>query len=78
VIPGAEEDNQIEVAVILQSGSAASAAVLRGFCAEHLPWYAVPATVSVLPSFPRTTSGKVDRKALQTAARERLALEVRV
>jgi phosphopantetheine binding protein/AMP-binding enzyme len=42
---------------------------LRGFLAERLPDYMVPRTWIVLDSFPLTSRGKVDRKALQDMAR---------
>ncbi|TNH28000.1 AMP-binding protein [Micromonospora orduensis] len=31
---------------------------------EELPWYSVPPSISVLPSLPRTSSGKADRAAI--------------
>jgi amino acid adenylation domain-containing protein/FkbM family methyltransferase len=37
---------------------------LRGFLAERLPDYMVPAVLMVLKSLPRTPGGKVDRQAL--------------
>lgn len=42
---------------------------LRGFLAERLPDYMVPGIWIVLDSFPLTSRGKVDRKALQDMAR---------
>ena len=30
----------------------------------HLPWYALPAKLRLLDDFPRTTTGKIDRRAL--------------
>jgi acyl-coenzyme A synthetase/AMP-(fatty) acid ligase len=32
---------------------------------KTLPRYAVPAEVDLVDAFPRTTSGKIDRRALQ-------------
>jgi acyl-coenzyme A synthetase/AMP-(fatty) acid ligase len=31
---------------------------------ERLPWYAMPASLRALEQFPRTTTGKIDRRAL--------------
>jgi amino acid adenylation domain-containing protein len=39
-------------------------AALRHFLEEHLPAYMVPNRVVVLPSFPLTPNGKIDRQAL--------------
>ncbi|WP_433325337.1 amino acid adenylation domain-containing protein [Spirillospora sp. CA-294931] len=38
--------------------------VLRGFAAERLPHYMLPASVVVLPALPLNASGKLDRAAL--------------
>jgi acyl-CoA synthetase (AMP-forming)/AMP-acid ligase II len=35
--------------------------------AERLPSYAVPARVEIRDSLPRTTSGKIDRRAIAGA-----------
>ncbi len=39
--------------------------MLRAFVAELVSWYAVPARIDIRTSLPRTTSGKIDRRALQ-------------
>ncbi|HEX7180735.1 MAG TPA: amino acid adenylation domain-containing protein [Thermoanaerobaculia bacterium] len=46
------------------SGLGGVAAELQGFLRERLPPYMVPAAFTVLPAFPRTPSGKVDRRSL--------------
>jgi acyl-coenzyme A synthetase/AMP-(fatty) acid ligase len=37
---------------------------LRSFCREALPPYMVPSSITLVPSLPTTTNGKVDRAAL--------------
>ncbi|MEV5412193.1 non-ribosomal peptide synthase/polyketide synthase [Thermopolyspora sp. NPDC052614] len=46
------------------AGDDLTADELRRWCAERLPEYMVPAVVMVLPAFPLTPNGKVDRRAL--------------
>ena len=48
-----------------ESGAQASASAWRATLAERLPPYMVPSRFEILPSMPRLTSGKIDRKALK-------------
>lgn len=70
-VVGSEDTDSIEAAVILKPGQDDSVDALRHHCAQILPWYAVPESVLLLESFPRTTSGKIDRRALRGQALER-------
>ncbi|HWV38894.1 MAG TPA: amino acid adenylation domain-containing protein [Vulgatibacter sp.] len=53
-----------------------AATALRNFLLERLPEYLVPSRIVVVDAFPRTPSGKIDRKALPAPGRERPALAV--
>ena len=68
---GSEDTASIEAAVILKPGHNDIMVELRQHCAQLLPWYAVPECVWFLKTFPRTTSGKIDRQALRGQALER-------
>lgn len=59
-------DGSVEVVVVVQPGGGAEVdpSSLRARSAERLPGYAVPSRVIVRPVFPRTASGKIDRRAL--------------
>ena len=46
----------------------ADANSLRAHLAKHLPAYAVPQTINLVDAFARTTTGKIDRRALQEKA----------
>jgi acyl carrier protein len=53
-------------AYLVPSGTAdtVETSELRGWAAERLPDYLVPSAFVVLPELPRTSNGKLDRKAL--------------
>jgi acyl-CoA synthetase (AMP-forming)/AMP-acid ligase II len=57
-----------------QNGQVTADEVLR-FCRAELPRYEVPVFVEVLPKFPLTNTMKVDRRALERRAAERIADE---
>ena len=61
---------QIAAAVTLKNGHATDQQNLIIEIKERLPWYAVPATLTILPHFPRTSTGKIDRRALQEQSEE--------
>ncbi|MEL6815716.1 MAG: amino acid adenylation domain-containing protein [Cyanobacteria bacterium J06598_3] len=67
-VPYAEGSFQIGASVILTAGAAVSEAEIKRFAAERLPSYAVPQDVVVRKNFPRTGTGKIDRRALQKMA----------
>ncbi|MFK7888463.1 MAG: amino acid adenylation domain-containing protein [Gammaproteobacteria bacterium] len=56
--------NEIRAQVTLQEAANADVAVLTRALRERLPWYAMPAALDIIADFPRTTSGKIDRRAL--------------
>jgi amino acid adenylation domain-containing protein len=68
--PGAEAEGsrQIEAAVILKPNADLTEAVLTNFLSTKIPWYAVPAKIAIIQSFPRTSTGKIDRRLLQEQA----------
>ncbi len=54
--------------VSVRPGAQLEERALRRHAAAQLPRYALPASVTVVADFPRTTSGKIDYRALATPA----------
>jgi acyl-coenzyme A synthetase/AMP-(fatty) acid ligase len=63
----------IEAAVILRPATSVEPSSLINTLARTFSPYAVPGRLQILNSFPRTTSGKIDRRQLQETAEARLA-----
>ncbi|MFG1644993.1 non-ribosomal peptide synthase/polyketide synthase [Amycolatopsis sp. NPDC049252] len=61
-------DKRLAGYVTAQAGVTLTEAEVREQLRERLPVYLVPTALSVLPEFPTTTSGKIDRKALPAPA----------
>jgi amino acid adenylation domain-containing protein len=65
-IPDEESNNLIHAAVILRDNViGVDEAALKQHLLDLVPWYAVPTKIVIRENFPRTGSGKIDRKALK-------------
>ena len=71
-VPADGGSHQVEAAVILKAAAGLSEGDLLNYVGERLPGYAVPERVAIATAFPRTTSGKIDRRTLQTQAIDRI------
>jgi amino acid adenylation domain-containing protein len=65
--------NRIEACVILKAGMELTSAQLIEYLAGRLPPYAVPAQLGIAADLPRTSTGKIDRPALQANSAVRIA-----
>ena len=63
-VPDEEITNRLKAVVVCRAGAEVTADELRQHCARTLPRYMVPETVEFRKELPRTSSGKVDRRAL--------------
>ncbi|MDX1531666.1 MAG: hypothetical protein R3362_09080, partial [Rhodothermales bacterium] len=70
-VPDGQGSQRIEAAVTVRDGAALTPDALRRHAAAYLPAYAVPAAVAVVDAFPETSTGKIDRLALQARAAAR-------
>lgn len=68
LLPDGDGTNQIEAAVVPKPGVDLIARQLSGYLAERLPPQALPARIMTIDKFPRTSTGKIDRRALQDRA----------
>ncbi|MFE6104401.1 amino acid adenylation domain-containing protein [Streptomyces laurentii] len=63
-VPDAAGDQELHAHVVPADGAAPDPAELRAHCGATLPRYMVPAAFHLAGSFPRTSTGKIDRRAL--------------
>lgn len=63
-VPDEEITNSLQAVVVPKTGEACDEAALKSFLALTLPRYMVPETITFRGDLPRTSSGKVDRRAL--------------
>lgn len=70
VVPVPDDDigNRIRAFVVTRDGGVVEASEIQQHCARFLPSYMVPGDVAFLQALPKTSTGKVDKKAL--AARQ--------
>jgi acyl-coenzyme A synthetase/AMP-(fatty) acid ligase len=62
--PDEEITNRLRAVVVPAAGAATNPDELRAHCAITLPRYMVPETIELRAELPRTSTGKVDRRAL--------------
>ncbi len=63
-----DETRKLSAAVSSKDGAGVDPEALRQFLVDRLSWYAVPSEIREVAAFPRTTSGKIDRRRLQAEA----------
>ncbi len=69
-VPDPVISNRLSAFTVLQDGAALSAAELKAHCARHVPAYMVPETIEFLEGLPKTSTGKINRPALQMRAQD--------
>lgn len=67
-VPDVEGSNLIEAAVILVEGGILETDDLIKHLSGRLPNYAIPAKITISDDFPRTSTGKINRRELQEQA----------
>jgi len=67
-VPDGLGSNLIECTVTARAGMTVSEDELAAYLSRRLPPYAIPARIAIASDFPRTSTGKIDRRALQSLA----------
>jgi amino acid adenylation domain-containing protein len=67
-VPDELVGNRIRCHVVLGTDAAADPGLLASFCADRLPVYMIPESFELHGELPRTSNGKIDRRALQQLA----------
>jgi amino acid adenylation domain-containing protein len=67
-IPDSEGSTLISAGVTLKDNQKVTESELMKYLKTKLPWYAVPRKIDIVKKFPRTSSGKIDRRALKHQA----------
>jgi amino acid adenylation domain-containing protein len=70
-VPDGQGSNLIEAAVIAKQGSGLVVADLLEHIGKKLSPYAIPVRIDILQDFPRTSTGKINRRELQAMATQR-------
>lgn len=65
---GASDETEIRASAILRRDSRVDETDLLSFMGEALPLYAMPSIIEVTETFPRTSTGKIDRRQLAAQA----------
>lgn len=71
-VPDGQGSNIIEASIITRQGQKLSEEDLVEHIAHRLPPYAIPVRILFTADFPRTSTGKINRRELQTQALARL------
>ena len=69
-VPDEQGSNLIEACVVPKKGSDITESDLVKHIAGKVPPYAIPVKIDVVNDFPRTSTGKIDRRQLQARAAE--------
>ena len=70
-VPDEDGSLHIEATVTVRTGQTVSADALRAHVALSLPRYAIPVRFDIVDAMPKTSTGKIDRRALAMRAKER-------
>ena len=65
----------VQAFVVLKESCVLEPGELLDYCVQEMPSYMVPKAIEVVDQFPKTSSGKVDYKTLQSSAESSTSME---
>jgi crotonobetaine/carnitine-CoA ligase len=68
-VPSEHTEEEVKALLVVHDGRAIDPVAFVGWAREQLPRYAVPRYVEVVPEFPKTHTGKVQKRVLREAWR---------
>jgi len=71
-VPDPKRGETVKAFVVLKEGQTADVEEIRAFCKEHLAPYKVPTGIEFMKELPKTQAGKVLRRELVKAEKEKL------
>ena len=64
-VPAGELEDEVKLCVVRRDGAEAGPEDLASYCAEHLPYFAVPRYIEIVDDLPRTPTGRVQKFLLR-------------
>jgi crotonobetaine/carnitine-CoA ligase len=64
-VPAADEEEEVKASVVVREGGTLDPTVLAHYCAENLPYFAVPRYIEIVAALPRTPTGRVQKFLLR-------------
>jgi crotonobetaine/carnitine-CoA ligase len=66
-VPAEDSEDELKASIVAVEGAKIDPLELARFCAENLPYFAVPRYIEVLDNLPRTATGRVQKYLLRDA-----------
>jgi crotonobetaine/carnitine-CoA ligase len=66
-VPAQDSEDELKASIVAVAGATIDPLQLARFCAENLPYFAVPRYIEVLDTLPRTATGRVQKYLLRDA-----------
>lgn len=72
IVVNFNKEKELVATILIDTNSKVTEDELKAHCKNSLPQYAVPNQIQVLDSFPRTSSGKINRREIENTVKKSL------